>query len=153
MAKRSTNATPAKYQLSDLRISKVSLVDKPAVPSSVFVVAKRADDAEPVEVKLDETPVPESGTTTLPANPQIEALCKSVDALCEQITKLLEAQVPVVKPVTPRENIEEKQAKPAPAKSDRFKPYAKALNGLAKRVEKTETTIRNVTGELPPDEE
>lgn len=155
MAKRPKDQPQAKYTLSDLRISKVSLVDKPAVPGSVFVIAK-ARDEEPVEVKLADRPAAENESRlTFPANHQITELCKSIGALCERVDKLLEsvATVPVLVPE--REIIEEnnKPVVKQASKPDRMKPYAKVLNGLERRVQKTQTTINNVTGELPPEEE
>ena len=169
MAKRQKDTPTAKYALSDLRVSRVSLVDSPAVPKSVFVIAKRADD-EPVEVKLaePESPAIKTGSITsvgwtdmvsdglaLQANQQIEALCKSVDALCTLVSKLLESQTTQTatdsSPVSVPQKLEENTS--LRPKNDRFKAYAKVLNGLAKRVEKTGTTLGNVTGELPTEEE
>lgn len=171
MAKRQKDTPQAKHQLSDLRISKVSLVDKPAVPGSVFVIAKRDEEPTTEAISAEKSgstgnisPKEVRAVLNIPtASQHIEALCKSIGALCERVDKLLEATVkepvPELEPsgaaalVALKLEHLEKQGILAQVKTDRFKPYAKVLNGLSKRVEKTETTIRNVTGELPHEEE
>ena len=151
MAKRQTKPTEAKYALSDLRISKVSLVDSPAVPKSVFVIAKRADESDSLDPKLvtdrenteENTSIQKTDASA--AIPQIDEVCKKLDALTATIQKFMETVVA-------------KQAEPVPAAtpkpaSSRLDKHVKLLTRLDKRVNGSETLLRSVTGELPPDEE
>lgn len=145
MAKRPTKPPTAKYQLTDLKISKVSLVDEPAVPKAVFVIAKRKDET-PQEPVAKSEPTVELASVE---NPQLTELSKKLDTLTETLQKFLDLQVS--KQAEPAKVVE--QPKPQPTNSNRLAKHAALLDRLSKRVKSTDTKLQNVTGELPPDEE
>lgn len=172
MAKRqaSQKQPTAKYRLTDLKISKVSLVDKPAVPGSVFVIAKRREDDTQIQNVSDPGPPvvqrekqgenDGDGTShctkyTEP-NAAVETLCKSVATLCERLEKLaerLEVRLVPLSKEPAAESTPEPVAKSTTNHQKRLGGYMKLLNAISKEVSDTKTVLRNATGELPPDEE